>query len=515
MAKGDVKVAIIGDASSLVGALSKSSAAGSAMQGVFAGVGMAVGTSMMGMAKSVANFAGDSIQKFMDLGTQTRTLMRETGMTAEAASTLGVVFKASSVDIDSATKALKIFDKNLVAGKLDNYAGGMKDAAEASDDLKDAQMKLSDAQEHVNDLQIEQSQKSKKTYRDTVAMREALEDVTKAQTELGTAQNAGSVSLDKYGIKVRDAEGKLLPMWDILTSTADTFEKLGDGPEAAALAMKLFGKDGMSMLPFLQQGKDGLDKLSQSAQASGLVLGGDAMQKWKDARQASRELSIQWEGMQVTVGQFLLPALTSVSKWFTEEQPTIKEAGTNIAKSFHDLFGEDSGASLRAGGEQVGGMFDKLEEKWTTSIGTVDDLRQGFNTLGDGMIWVKDNVLDPIWGSLQWAQEHVLQPLWDIIQNIGTAIKDGLGLVVGLFTGDSGGAGKHAGGGFLSDGMNMVGENGPELVYTRGGKTSVSPSTQSGGGVGGTPTILQDTYVINIDGNRLAVAERRRELGLA
>jgi hypothetical protein len=533
VAKGDVKVSIIGDASSLVGALGKSSAASSAFGGVFAGVGMAVGQDLMGMASKVASFAGDSIQKFMDVAAQTRTLMRETGMTAQGASTLGAVAKASGVNIDDLTRSLKMLDKNLVAGKLDNYAGGMKGAAKGADELTDAQLKLGDANERVADLQVLQSQKTKHTYSDQIAMREALEDVTKAQEDLKTAQDAGNISLDKYGISVRDAKGELLPMWTILKNSANTFEKLGDGPEAVALSMKMFGKEGMAMLPFLQQGEKGLDGLAEAAQRTGLVLGDESMEKWKKARQASRELSIGWEGLQVQIGEFLVPALTSVSEWMGKELPKQIE----IAKQWW----ADNQKKI---GEWKATLVEAID--WAKT--NIPLMIETIKSVGGGLA----AVLDPIVGTIQTLTLELAKlddkikemqggnakhgaPVWglsDLGGGIGT-IKKLQETINYLQNGPGGrpltadekkvydstkqaqtGYG-NAGGGFLQDGWGWVGENGPELRYTRGGQTSVLPSTQSGGGVGGTPTILQDTYVINIDGNRMATAERRRELSLA
>jgi hypothetical protein len=53
---------------------------------------------------------------------------------------------------------------------------------------------------------------------------------------------------------------------------ANTFARLPDGATKAALAVELFGKTGMDMIPFLNQGADGIRKLKEEAVRLGLVM---------------------------------------------------------------------------------------------------------------------------------------------------------------------------------------------------------------------------------------------------
>lgn len=60
-----------------------------------------------------------------------------------------------------------------------------------------------------------------------------------------------------------------------LAKIADTFAKLPDGPTKAALAVELFGKAGMDMIPMLNEGSKGLANAADEARKFGLVVSGD------------------------------------------------------------------------------------------------------------------------------------------------------------------------------------------------------------------------------------------------
>ncbi|MEN6385517.1 MAG: hypothetical protein ABFD79_10000, partial [Phycisphaerales bacterium] len=53
---------------------------------------------------------------------------------------------------------------------------------------------------------------------------------------------------------------------------ADRLSQIQDPSQRAAIAMKVFGKSGTSLLPMLEKGAAGLDELMEEAKQLGLVL---------------------------------------------------------------------------------------------------------------------------------------------------------------------------------------------------------------------------------------------------
>lgn len=129
-----------------------------------------------------------------------------------------------------------------------------------------------------------------------------------------TANDAAAKSL---GTAYRDAHGKLLPMGQILPSIAQQFSTMPNGPEKTALAMRLFGRAGVSMLPFLSKGAKGIKELQEQSDALGTTLSGDDLDAVKENTKAKRTWGEAVKGLQVSIGRELYPALTVVTKFLS------------------------------------------------------------------------------------------------------------------------------------------------------------------------------------------------------
>lgn len=116
-----------------------------------------------------------------------------------------------------------------------------------------------------------------------------------------------------------DAQGKLLPMNKILPGLMDKFQKMPAGPERTALAMKLFGKNGAAMLPFLTKGSTGLGELAKKSDEYGQTLSGKNLEALKESKGAQRDWGAAVDGLRIQFGAQLLPMLTDGVKFFTSK----------------------------------------------------------------------------------------------------------------------------------------------------------------------------------------------------
>lgn len=82
-----------------------------------------------------------------------------------------------------------------------------------------------------------------------------------------------SAAFRSLGIDVLDANGKLKSVEQLLPQIADKFKAMPDGPREAAVAVALFGREGRKMLPLLNEGADGMEKLRAEAKRLGLSIG--------------------------------------------------------------------------------------------------------------------------------------------------------------------------------------------------------------------------------------------------
>jgi len=112
------------------------------------------------------------------------------------------------------------------------------------------------------------------------------------------------------GINFTDAHGKVKPMADLMPQLADKFSKMPDGAEKSALAMKLFGKSGVAMLPFLNRGAKGLKELAKESDRTGNTLSGKQLDALKANKAEQKKFDAAMQGLSITLGSMLLPIMT-------------------------------------------------------------------------------------------------------------------------------------------------------------------------------------------------------------
>ena len=147
----------------------------------------------------------------------------------------------------------------------------------------------------------------------TVAMR-------KFSVALGTAaksQKTAAAMSKLMGVNFLDAHGKIIPMAQLLPKLSDKFKSMPAGAEKTALAVKLFGKNGTEMIPFLNKGAAGMAELDKKSDAMGLTLSGSAVDAVTKSKVANRDFAAALQGLSVTVGSMLLPAISTLMMFFT------------------------------------------------------------------------------------------------------------------------------------------------------------------------------------------------------
>lgn len=125
----------------------------------------------------------------------------------------------------------------------------------------------------------------------------------------------GSKALQALGVAATDAHGQIRPTEAVLLDLAEKFAIMPDGADKAALAVKLFGKEGLAIIPFLNQGREGITALMEEAQRLGLVMSEDVARASEVFNDNLTRLSAIFEGVQRQIGAAVIPILAD----FTEQ----------------------------------------------------------------------------------------------------------------------------------------------------------------------------------------------------
>jgi len=73
-------------------------------------------------------------------------------------------------------------------------------------------------------------------------------------------------------ISIIDTAGEIKPMEALLFEVSDKFSGMEDGTQKAALAMDIFGKSGVDLIPMLNAGSEGIQAMKDEAEELGIVI---------------------------------------------------------------------------------------------------------------------------------------------------------------------------------------------------------------------------------------------------
>lgn len=95
---------------------------------------------------------------------------------------------------------------------------------------------------------------------------------------------------------------------------ADTFRNLPDGPTKAALAVELFGKTGLDIIPLLNEGAAGIKKLTDEATVLGLVLDKETAAAAETFNDNLKGVAARLEGAKIAIMNHMAPAMIRITE---------------------------------------------------------------------------------------------------------------------------------------------------------------------------------------------------------
>ena len=146
----------------------------------------------------------------------------------------------------------------------------------------------------------------------------SLEGVAKGLTFLNknmvaaaTGADGAAAAFKTIGVATNDAQGNLRSADQVFLDIADRFATLRDGPEKAALAMRIFGKAGAELIPILNLG-------SEEIQRFGLNISQDFADKADAFNDQLGIANAQLTNLTIQIGSALLPVLNGLVLTLTQ-----------------------------------------------------------------------------------------------------------------------------------------------------------------------------------------------------
>jgi hypothetical protein len=157
--------------------------------------------------------------------------------------------------------------------------------------------------------------------------------LTRFTKNVAAAMDSGSRQGEIFaalGISVKDAQGNLRSVEDLIPEIADSFKGLENATLESSLALELFGRSGAELLQFFNLGSDGLSEMEQRARALGIVISGDTAAAADEFNDEIANLKALVAALGTQLAADLLPAMTELVKRLQE---VVKEgtSASNIA----------------------------------------------------------------------------------------------------------------------------------------------------------------------------------------
>ena len=231
-----------------------------------------------------------------------------------------------------------------------------------------------------------------------------LRKLSTTMLEAATGSEDAARGFSAVGVEFKNQDGTLRATDQVLLDLAERFKAMPDGAEKTVLAVQLFGKSGAELIPFLNQGRDGINELAAEMQALGVQMSSETAAQAGNFNDALDKLKLATQSIGNQIIASLLPALNDMAGGMVE---SAKQGGTlraildgvvlvlktlalgaaTVGKAFVAL-GEAIGAGVAAAVEALKGNTDGAKA-------IIADLKGNLVKRLDELASFRDSLFDP------------------------------------------------------------------------------------------------------------------------
>ena len=262
------------------------------------------------------------------------------------------------------------------------------------------------------------------------ALANGLKYLSRNMNDMAQGIGEAKASFERLGIKVTDANGNLRRVDDVLYEIADKFKALPNETEKAALAMEIFGRSGIELVPFLNMGSEEIRRLGEEADKLGIVLSSANVKRFKAYSDQVTKVQQGLSGLRMTIATALLPIMERVIarsdvliqgavRWIKENASLVAKItllGTALTGLAVSMGLVTAGATLLAKGiSLVMGVISLVFSPLGLLIVTMGLLYTAWTQDWLGIRTTTEKVVDFLITKWRALQEH---PAWQFLENV-------------------------------------------------------------------------------------------------
>jgi len=277
------------------------------------------------------------------------------------------------------SKAFQALPGILSAGTIIAYGKAMFEAADA---IGDAAARSGIAAESLSRLKFAAEQSDVEFGALTTGIKAFQRNLSEATSGSDTASRS-FLAIGLEASKIRN-----LRLEDQLATIADGFKRLSSPADKTRVAMELFGKAGNELIPFLDQGSAGIQKLTAEADRLGITLNNQTVAAVSAADQALKKLKATVNSFfQRALGDIAL-AIVGIDGLSEIDQLTVKVKRLADEKQRIELSGAPAGSGFAARLKEINAelaiMQPKLQNLQTAASLTLPASEPGQGRAGGG-----------------------------------------------------------------------------------------------------------------------------------
>lgn len=236
------------------------------------------------------------------VGTAADKTSKQTDHLSDTTTKSGKTFKQAAVGVGKWVASAALVAKGV------HY---MHDSIETTEGLAKSTIKLSRTTGMSTETSSAWAEIAKTRNIDATALNRGLVTLSKQMTSAAGGTKTAVQTFKALGISmdtIRAGDTN-----SVIMQSADALSKMTNPAERAALAQKLFARQGQELLPVLMGGSKGINEQIDAAKRYGAVIGDDGVKHTKELAAQQRELKMASDGLKISVGSALVPVLLQLT----------------------------------------------------------------------------------------------------------------------------------------------------------------------------------------------------------
>lgn len=201
----------------------------------------------------------------------------------------------------------------MAAAAAAAFGGLLYSFTQAGDRILATSKKLGVSVEWLQEMQYA----AERTGTPIEALDSSLGKLSRNIAEAAAGMGSAAPAFDALGVRLRDSLGNLRSAESVFDDVVSGLARLESQEIRNALAARIFGRSGIEMMPFLQEGAAGIEALRQRARELGIVMSADAVQGAETLGDSLADLRAAGAGLSRSFLGALAPALTDLANRLT------------------------------------------------------------------------------------------------------------------------------------------------------------------------------------------------------